>query len=59
MDFSLRLQSVTPTYKEFAAIEEALADADDLAGLRAAKNEEHDAIDVPIEQVVDELGLSG
>ena len=52
-------QFVILTSKEFAAIEQALADADDLAALRAAKKEEHDAPGVPLEQVADELGLSG
>ena len=45
-------------YEEFAAIQAALADADDLAALRAAKEEEHDAPGIPLEQVVEELGLS-
>jgi hypothetical protein len=31
------------THEEFLAIEEALADAEDLTELRAAKKEEHDA----------------
>lgn len=52
-------QFVILTYEEFAAIEEALADAEDLAELRDAKSEEHDALGVPLEEVVDELGLSG
>jgi len=46
------------TYEEFLAIEEALADAEDLTELRAAKKEEHDATSIPLQQVVDELGLS-
>ena len=45
------------TYEEFLAIEEALADAEDLTELRAAKKEEHDATSIPLQQVVDELGL--
>lgn len=45
-------------YEEFLAIEEALADADDLTELRAAKKVEHDAPNIPLEQVVEELGLS-
>ena len=45
------------SYEEFTAIE-ALADAQDLAALRAAKKEEHDAPAVPLEQVLDDLGLS-
>ena len=51
-------QFVILTSEEFAAIEEALADAEDLAALRAAKKEEHDAPAVPLEQVLDDLGLS-
>jgi len=46
------------TYEEFAAIAQALADAEDLGALRVAKQEEHDAPSVPLEQVVDEIGLS-
>jgi hypothetical protein len=45
------------TYEEFLAIEEALADAEDLTELRAAKKEEHDAPSIPLEQVVEKLGL--
>ena len=52
-------QFVILPYEEFAAIQEALADAEDLAALRAAKKEEHDAAPVPFEQVIDDLGLSG
>jgi hypothetical protein len=44
-------------YEEFAAIQEALADAEDLAALRAAKKEDHDAPTVLLEKVV-ALGLS-
>lgn len=51
-------QFVVLTYEEFAAIEQALADAEDLTALRVAKKEERDATSVPLEQVVDELGLS-
>ena len=51
-------QFVILTYEEFLAIEQALADAEDLAALRAAKEEDHDGPGVPLEQVVDELGLS-
>jgi len=51
-------QFVILTSEEFAAIEQALADAEDLAALRAAKKEEHAAPGVPLGQVVDELGLS-
>ena len=52
-------QFVILTYEEFAAIEQALADAEDLAALREAKKEEQAAPSIPLEQVVDELGLSG
>ena len=51
-------QFVVLTYEEFLAIEEALADADDLSELRAARKEEHDAPSIPLEQVVEELGLN-
>ncbi|MDX6614344.1 MAG: hypothetical protein QOD75_3530 [Blastocatellia bacterium] len=40
------------------AIEQALADAEDLASLRAAKKEEHAAPSVPLDQVVEDLGLA-
>jgi hypothetical protein len=50
-------QFVVLTYAEFLAIEQALADADDLNELRAAKKEEHDALTIPLEQVIEELGL--
>ena len=46
-------------YEEFAAIQEALADAEDLATLRIAKKEDGNAPSAPLEEVVDELGLSG
>ncbi len=45
-------------YEEFAAIQEALADADDLAALRAAKKNECDAPTIPLDQVVEELELT-
>ena len=51
-------QFVVLPSEEFAAIEQALADAEDLAALRAAKKEEHGAPGVPLEQVLDDLGLS-
>ena len=51
-------QFVVLTYEEFLAIEEALADADDLAELRAAKKEEQDGPSIPLEQVAEELGLN-
>jgi hypothetical protein len=50
--------SERPTYEEFTAIEQALTDAEDLAALRAAKQEEHGAPGVSLEQVIDDLGLS-
>ena len=51
-------QFVILPYEEFVAIEQALADAEDLVALRDAKKEEHAALSVPLEQVVDDLGLS-
>ena len=51
-------QFVILTYEEFTAIEQALADAEDLAALRVAKKDEDDAPSVPLKQVVDELGIS-
>lgn len=50
-------QFVLLPYDEYLAIEEALAEAEDLTELRAAKKEEHDAPNIPLEQVIDELGL--
>jgi hypothetical protein len=52
-------QFVVLTYEEFLAIEEALADAEDLTELRAAKKEEQDAPGIPLEKVVEELGRNG
>ena len=51
-------QFVVLTYEEFLAIEEALADADDLTELRAAKQEEHDTPTITLERVVEELELN-
>jgi hypothetical protein len=51
-------QFVILPYEEFVAIEQALADAADLVTLRAAKKEEHAAPTIPLEEVVDDLGLS-
>jgi hypothetical protein len=51
-------QFVVLPYEEFLAIEEALADAEDLTELRVAKKAEHDAPSIPLEQVVKELGFS-
>jgi len=51
-------QFVVLTSEEFAAIEQALADAADLAALRGAKKDEHEAPGVPLEQVLGSLGLS-
>ena len=45
-------------YEEFAAIEQALAEAEDLAALRAAKEEERDATSIPLEKVLEDLKLS-
>ena len=52
-------QFVILPYEEFAAIQEALADADDLAALRLAKKEELNVPTVSLEQVVDDLELHG
>ena len=51
-------QFVILPYEEFAGIQEALADADDLAALRAAKKAEGDAPTIPLDQVVEELELT-
>jgi len=51
-------QFVLLPYEEYRAIEEALADAEDLSELRAAKKEEQDAPSVPMEQVVEEFKVS-
>ena len=51
-------QFVMLPYEEYLAIEEALADAEDLSELRAAKKEEQDAPSVPMERVVEELAHS-
>lgn len=45
-------------YEEFAALEQALAEAEDLAALREAKKEEHDATNIPLERVLEDLELS-
>ena len=50
-------QFVVLTYEEFLAIKEALADADDLTELRAAKEEESDAPTTSLDQVVKEFDL--
>jgi hypothetical protein len=51
-------QFVILPYEEFVAIEQALADAEDLAALRAARKEEHAAPAISLDEVVDDLGLS-
>jgi PHD/YefM family antitoxin component YafN of YafNO toxin-antitoxin module len=51
-------QFVILPYEEFAAIQEALADADDLAALRSAKKGECDAPSISLDQVVEELELT-
>jgi hypothetical protein len=51
-------QFVILPYEEFAAIQEALADTDDLAALRVAKEDEGDAPTIPLDQVVEELELT-
>jgi PHD/YefM family antitoxin component YafN of YafNO toxin-antitoxin module len=50
-------QFVILPYDEFAAIQEALADADDLNALRIAKTEESEASTVPLEEVISTLEL--
>ena len=52
-------QFVILKYEEFVAIQEALADADDLAALRAAKKDESNAPSIPLDEVAEELELSG
>lgn len=49
---------VVLTYEEFQALEELLADIEDLMDLRAAKQEEGDMPGVPLEEVKQKLGLS-
>ena len=51
-------QFVVLTYEEFLAIEEALADAEDLTELRAAKKEESGSRTIALDQIVEELGLN-
>ena len=50
-------QFVILKYEEFVAIQEALADAEDLASLRSAKNDEGHEPSIPLDQVVEELEL--
>jgi hypothetical protein len=50
-------QFVVLTYEEFLAIKEALADAEDLTDLRVAKKDERDARSIPLNKVIDELGV--
>ena len=52
-------QFVILPYDEFTAIQEALANVDDLNALRTAKREEQDAPTVPLEEVIATLGLTG
>jgi hypothetical protein len=51
-------QFVILPYEEFVAVEQALAEVEDLAALRAAKKEEHAASGIPLADVLDDLGLS-
>jgi hypothetical protein len=51
-------QFVILPYEEFQAIEEALADAEDLMALRDAKKEEQDSPTISLEDAVEELGLT-
>jgi len=52
-------QFVILKYEEFVAIQEALADADDLSALRAAKKDESNAPSIPFDEVAEVLELSG
>ena len=52
-------QFVILPYEEFLAIEEALADAEDLAALRTAKRKEHSSPSVTLQEAVDDLELPG
>jgi len=49
---------VVLTYEEFQALEELLADLEDLMDLREAKQEEENRPGVPLEAVKQKLGLS-
>lgn len=51
-------QFVILPYEEFQAIEEALADAEDLIALRDAKKEEQDSPTISLEDAIEELGLT-
>ncbi len=51
-------QFVILKYEEFVAIQQALADADDLTALRAAKKDEGEPPTIPLDQVVEELELT-
>ena len=51
-------QFVILPYEEFQAIEEALADAEDLMALRDAKKEEQDSPGISLEDAIEELGLT-
>jgi hypothetical protein len=50
-------QFVILPYEEFEAIEQALAEAEDLVALRAAKEEEQHAPGIPLDQPIEEFGL--
>ncbi len=52
-------QFVLLPYDEFTAIQEALADADDLNELRAAKRVEQNAPTIALEEVIESLELNG
>lgn len=43
-------------YEEFVALQEVLADYEDLVDLRTAKDAEHDAPSIPISEVQREFG---
>lgn len=48
---------VVPPYGEFISVRELLADAEDLADLRAAKAEGGDEPSLSLDEAKDELGL--
>jgi hypothetical protein len=51
-------QFVILPYEEFEAIQQALADANDLVALRIAKTEEQNAPGMPLDEAIKELGFS-
>ncbi len=53
-----RNEFVVLSYEEFSALQERLADLEDLLDLRTAKQEEVDQPSVPLADLKKELGLS-